>query len=68
MYFSLTFAKPECDNVLQPSPLHVSGCNTLSYSDLANVNIRKRMFYSLSKTCLKRPLKNRQNKDLKDKW
>ena len=21
-----------------------------------------------SKTCVKRPLKNRQNKDLKDKW
>ena len=24
--------------------------------------------FQYSKTCLKRPLKNRQNKDLKDKW
>ena len=43
----LTFAKPECDNVLQPSPLRGSSCNTLSHSGLANVNIRKRMFYPL---------------------
>ena len=25
-------------------------------------------FYRYSKTCLKRPLKNRKNKGLKDKW
>ena len=43
----LTFAKPSCDNVLQPSPLRGSGCNTLSHSGLANLNIRKRMFYPL---------------------
>ena len=41
------FAKPSCDNVLQPSPLRGSGCNTLPHSGLANVNIRKRMFYPL---------------------
>ena len=43
----LTFAKPSFDNVLQPSPLRGSVCNTLSHSGLANVNIRKRMFYPL---------------------
>ena len=43
----LTFAKPSCDNVLQPSPLRGSGCNTLSHWGLANVNIRKKMFYPL---------------------
>ena len=43
----LTFAKPSCDNVLQPSPLRGSDCNTLSHSGLANVNIWKRMFYPL---------------------
>ena len=42
-YFKM-FAKPECDNVLQPSPLPSSGCNTLSRSGLANVNLRKRIF------------------------
>ena len=36
-FFSI---KPKCDNVLQP-------CNTVSHSGLANVNIRKRMFYPL---------------------
>ena len=46
-FFSiLTFAKPSCDNVLQPSPLPNPGCKTLSHSSLANVNTRKRMFYS----------------------
>ena len=49
-----TFAKPACDNVLQPEPRtecdnvlqpRGSGCNTLSHSGLANVNIRKRMLY-----------------------
>ena len=39
------FAKPECDNVLQPKPRSGEGCNTLSHSGLANVNIRKRMLY-----------------------
>ena len=41
----LTFAKPECDNVLQPEPRSGEGCNTLSHEGLANVNIRKRMLY-----------------------
>ena len=44
----LTFAKPLCDNVLQPSPLFGLGCNTLSHSDFANVIIWKRMFYPLN--------------------
>ena len=63
------FAKPECDNVLQPdpcinvlqpSPLRGSGCNTLSHSGLANVNTWKRIFYPLIDTRLRRasiPLK-----------
>ena len=47
-FFSVsTFAKPECDNVLQPSPLRGSGCNTLSHSGLANVDSQKSMFYPL---------------------
>ena len=41
----LTFAKPECDTVLQPEPRSGEGCNTLSHKGLANVNIRKRMLY-----------------------
>ena len=46
-FFSvLTFAKPECD-VLQPSLLRGSGCNTLSHTGLANVNTWKRMCYPL---------------------
>ena len=53
-FFSvLTFAKPSCDNVLQPSPLLGSGCNTLSHKGLANVNIWKRMLsriYTTSKS------------------
>ena len=58
-FFSiLTFAKPECDNVLQPSTLRGSGCYILSHTGLANVNKREKMFYPLSKTCVKRPLKN----------
>ena len=39
----------ECDNVLQPSPIHSLGCNT-SHLGLANVNTWKRMFYSPIKT------------------
>ena len=42
----LTFAKPECHNVLQPSLIRGSGCNTLSHSGLANVNIRKGKLYT----------------------
>ena len=38
--------------MLQPSPLRGSGCNTLSHSSLANVYIRKRMFYPLIKCTL----------------
>ena len=41
--------KPSCNNILQPSPLHGSGFNTLSHSGLANVKTRKRMFYPLIK-------------------
>ena len=44
-----TFAKPSCNNVLQPSLLRGSGCNTLSHSGLTNVETRKRMFYRLIK-------------------
>ena len=47
-FSALRFAKPECDNVLQPSPLCGSGCNTLSHSGLANANTWKRMFYPLN--------------------
>ena len=47
-FFSiLKFAKPLWDNVLQPSPLHGSGCNTLSHEGLASGNIWKRLFYPL---------------------
>ena len=35
-----------------------SGCYILSHTGLANVNKREKMFYPLSKTCVKRPLKN----------
>ena len=41
----LTFAKPECDNVLQPEPRSGEGCNTFSHEGLVNVDIRKRMLY-----------------------
>ena len=41
----LTFAKPECDNVLQPEPRSGEGCNTLSHEGLANVDIRKGILY-----------------------
>ena len=48
-FFSeLTFAKSSYDNVLHPSPLRGSGCNTLPYSGLANVNTRKRRFYPVT--------------------
>ena len=47
LFAILTFAKPSCDNVLQLSPLHGSGCNTLSHWVLADVNTRKTMFYLL---------------------
>ena len=30
LFSELTFAKPSCDNVLQPSMLCGSGCNTLT--------------------------------------
>ena len=39
------FAKPECDDVLQPEPRSGEGCNTLSHSGLAIVNTQKRMLY-----------------------
>ena len=35
----LTFAKPECDNVLQPYASRGEGCNTLLHEGLANVRI-----------------------------
>ena len=40
-----TFAKPECDNVLQPDPRSVEGCNTLINEGFANFDTRKRMLY-----------------------
>ena len=43
----LTFPKPLCNNVLQPSPLCLKGCNTVSHSGLAYIKTWKRMFYSL---------------------
>ena len=39
----IKFAKPECDNVLQPEMRSGEGCNTLSHEGLANVNMPKRM-------------------------
>ena len=39
----LTFAKPECDTVLEPERRSGEGCNILSHEGLANVNIGKRM-------------------------
>ena len=51
----ITYAEPECDNVLQPEPQSCEGCNTLSHSGVANViiiphmnfpkRIRNRMLY-----------------------
>ena len=41
----LMFAKPECDNVLQPELRSSEDWITLSHADLAKVNIRKRMLY-----------------------
>ena len=35
---------------------------------LTDIRESKIIFYSYSKTYVKRPLKNRQNKDLNDKW
>ena len=40
-----SFAKPSSDNVLKPSLIRRSGCNTLSHSGLANVDTHKIMFY-----------------------
>ena len=41
-FFSiLTFAKLECDNVLQPESQSGSNCNTLSHFGLTNVNTVK---------------------------
>ena len=45
-----SFAKPSSDNVLQPSLIRGSGCNTLSHSGLANVDTHKIMFYLLIDT------------------
>ena len=39
------FAKPNCDDVLQPEPRRCEGCITLSPSGLTNVNTWKGMFY-----------------------
>ena len=52
-------------------------CDTLSYSVRICMGFTVRRFYGqeghpfkrrYSKTCVKQPLKNRQNKDLNDKW
>ena len=37
-------------------------------SSFAIILLRKRELVAYSKPCLKRPLKNRQNKDLTDNW
>ena len=42
--------KPSSNNVLQPSLIRGSGCNTLSQSGLANVDTHKIMFYLLIDT------------------
>ena len=34
----------------------------------SDLSLRFAHIYMCSKTCLKRPFKNRQNKDLDDKW
>ena len=39
------FAKPKCDNVLQPDPRSGEGCNTLLHEGFANVDTGKRMLY-----------------------
>ena len=39
------FAKPECDNVLQPDPRSGEGCNTLLHKGFANADTWKRMLY-----------------------
>ena len=63
IFFSiLTFAKPSCDNVLQPSLLCGLGYNRLSHSGLANINTWKRMFILLVK-----PLYNSHSKIDKSK-
>ena len=36
-----SFAKPSSNNVLQPTLIRGSGCNTLSHSGLANVDTHK---------------------------
>ena len=41
------FAKPECDNVLQPEPEKGEGCNTLSHEGLANMKSEKNVMSSL---------------------
>ena len=41
----IKFAKPECDNVLQPDPRSGEGCNTLIHEGFAKVNTRKRLLY-----------------------
>ena len=43
----INFAKPLCDNVLQPEPRSSEGCNT-SHSGLANVNTEKNASESVS--------------------
>ena len=53
LFSIITFAKPSYDNKLQPLPLRDSGCNTLSHSGLAYVNLRNKMFYPLSKKICK---------------
>ena len=45
-----SFAEPSSNNVLQPSLIRGSGCNTLSHSGLANVDTHKIMFYLLIDT------------------
>ena len=45
LYRVLTFAKPECNNVLQPDPRSGEGCNTLLHEGFANVNTRKILLF-----------------------
>ena len=58
-------SKQGCGNTMPIHSGHVRNFNVLNLGQEQNVHVYKE---SYSKTCVKRPLKNRQNKDLNDKW
>ena len=63
----IDIAKPQAPlrtaNYSKPWFCHDNDCPKFTVVETNSVSIHKN-----SKTCLKRPLKNRQNKDLNDKW